>query len=205
MLHSGKLCPSDMHSTPASITGWGDRPGPSLNWDASCPRRFWLVRPSATQCATPASVSRADSTSNESWNALNTTHCSPARRHWWVFADATARADLEAILHPRIRAAWQAEAHGWRAAGQACGAVIIPLLFETGGERLFDAVICAACAKSTQWQRLRQRGWTTGQIRRRLEAQWPLEEKITRSDFVVWTDTTLPALGAQLERVVFHR
>jgi len=122
-----------------------------------------------------------------------------------VFADTTARADLEAILHPRIRAAWEAEAQGWRAAGRDCGAVVIPLLFETGAERLFDAVICAACTKAAQWQRLRQRGWTNSQIRQRLEAQWPVEEKIARSDFVVWTNTTLAALGAQLERVVFHR
>jgi dephospho-CoA kinase len=122
-----------------------------------------------------------------------------------VFADAAARADLEAIVHPRVRAAWESEAQGWRDAGRDCGAVIIPLLFETGAESLFDAVVCAACTKTAQWQRLRQRGWTNGQIRQRLEAQWPAEEKIARSDFVVWTETTLVELGAQLERVVFHR
>ena len=122
-----------------------------------------------------------------------------------AFADTAARADLEAILHPRIRAAWEAEAQGWRAAGRACGAVIIPLLFETGAEASFDAVICVACTKASQWQRLSQRGWSRGEIRQRLEAQWPVEEKIGRSDFVAWSETSLEALSAQLERVVFHR
>jgi dephospho-CoA kinase len=122
-----------------------------------------------------------------------------------VFADTAARVDLEAILHPRIRVAWQAQAQGWRDAGRPCGAVIIPLLFETGAERLFDAIICVACTRASQLQRLGLRGWTGGQIRRRLEAQWPVEEKIARSDFVAWTDTTLDALDAQLERVVFQR
>jgi dephospho-CoA kinase len=122
-----------------------------------------------------------------------------------AFADSSARADLEAILHPRIRAAWQAQALAWRAAGRPCAAVVIPLLFETGAEPLFDAIICVACTRALQWRRLSGRGWTNDQIRRRLEAQWPVEEKITRADFVAWTETTLEALAAQLERVVFHR
>jgi dephospho-CoA kinase len=121
-----------------------------------------------------------------------------------VFSDAAARADLEAILHPRIRAAWQAGVENWRATGQATGAVIIPLLFETKAAALFDAVICIACSGATQWQRLRQRGWSDSEIRRRLEAQLPLEQKIAQSDFVVWTDTTLEAHAAQLNRIILR-
>ena len=122
-----------------------------------------------------------------------------------VFADAGARADLEAILHPRIRAAWEAEAQSWRAAGRSAGAVLIPLLFETGAAPRFDAVICVACSEASQWQRLRQRGWTDSQIGQRLAAQWPVERKITNADFVVWTDTNLETHAAQLERVLLQR
>jgi len=122
-----------------------------------------------------------------------------------VFADAGARADLEAMLHPRIRAAWQALAEGWRAAGRPCGAILIPLLFETGAAPRFDAVICVICSEASQWQRLRRRGWTDGQIGQRLAAQWPVERKIACADFVVWTDTNLATHAAQLERVVLQR
>jgi dephospho-CoA kinase len=121
-----------------------------------------------------------------------------------VFSDAGARAALEAILHPRVRAAWEAEVKSWRAAGHATGAVIIPLLFEIKAARLFDAVICVACSGASQWQRLRQRGWTDAEIRQRLEAQLPLEQKIAQSDFVVWTDTTLEAHAAQLNRIILR-
>jgi dephospho-CoA kinase len=121
-----------------------------------------------------------------------------------VFADASARADLETILHPRIRSAWEAEAQGWRAAGQKIGAILIPLLYETEAETRFDAVICVACSETSQRQRLRLRGWTDGQIGQRLAAQWPAEKKIARADFVVWTDTNLETHAAQLERVVFR-
>jgi len=119
-----------------------------------------------------------------------------------AFSDGAARAALEAILHPRIRAAWLAGAKEWRAAGHAMGAVIIPLLFETRAAAQFDAVICVACSGTSQWKRLRQRGWSDGEIRQRLEAQLPVEQKIERSDFVVWTDTTLEAHGAQLSRIL---
>jgi dephospho-CoA kinase len=122
-----------------------------------------------------------------------------------VFADVGARSDLEAILHPRIRAAWEAEAQSWRAAGREIGAILIPLLFETGAAPRFDAVICVACSEASQWRRLRLRGWSDDQIRQRLAAQWLVERKIGRSDFVVWTDTNLEAHAAQLERVVFQR
>jgi dephospho-CoA kinase len=119
-----------------------------------------------------------------------------------VFADAAERAKLEAILHPRIRQAWEAEAGKWRVSGCACGAVVIPLLFETKAESSFDAVICVACSAASQWERLRERGWSRAEIKRRLAAQWPVEEKIGRSDFVIWTDTTLEAHAAQLEKVL---
>jgi dephospho-CoA kinase len=122
-----------------------------------------------------------------------------------VFADAGARADLEAMLHPRIRAVWQAEVEGWRTAGRDCGAIVIPLLFETAARPQFDAVICVVCSETSQWQRLRQRGWTDAQIRQRQAAQWPVERKMAGSDFVVWTDTILEAHAAQLARVVLER
>ncbi|MGP8234852.1 MAG: dephospho-CoA kinase [Limisphaerales bacterium] len=121
-----------------------------------------------------------------------------------VFADAAARADLEAILHPRIREIWQEKVDSWRAAGNGCGAVIIPLLFETKAEAAFDAVICIACTEASRWQRLRQRGWSNGDIRRRIEAQMPTDQKIVRSSFLVWTEGALPTHAAQLDRILSY-
>ena len=119
-----------------------------------------------------------------------------------VFSDPSALRQLEAILHPPIRELWLAETKKWREQGRACGVVIIPLLFETGAQSEFDAVICVACSSETQCQRLRERGWSDEQIQQRLASQWPVEKKITQSDFVIWTDTTLEAHAAQLDRIL---
>ena len=118
-----------------------------------------------------------------------------------IFADAAARKKLETILHPRIRERWLAQVEIWRKENRALAVVVIPLLFETRAESHFDKIICVACSAPTQRQRLLSRGWTPKQIEQRLAAQWPVEQKIPRADFVVWTDGALDAHARQLERI----
>jgi dephospho-CoA kinase len=119
-----------------------------------------------------------------------------------VFSDPAARQRLEEILHPRIRALWRAQVETWRAEGRSLGVVVIPLLFETKAEADLDATICVACSAATQQQRLRARGWSTEQIQQRLQAQWPVETKIERADYLVWTEASLDTHAAQIERIL---
>ena len=129
-----------------------------------------------------------------------------------VFADPAARQKLEAILHPRIREQWLAQVVAWRAAPEQSdggrrqnhplAVVVIPLLFETRAESHFDKIICVACPPAAQNERLRTRGWTPEQIGQRNAAQMPVEQKIARADFVVWTDGTLEVHARQIERIL---
>jgi dephospho-CoA kinase len=105
-----------------------------------------------------------------------------------VFADAAARQKLEGILHPRIRERWQAQAEVWRRENCAVGVVVIPLLFETQAEGSFDKIICMACSPETQRERLAARGWTPEQIGQRIASQMPVEQKMARSHYVVWSE-----------------
>jgi dephospho-CoA kinase len=118
-----------------------------------------------------------------------------------IFADAAARKKLETILHPRIRERWLAQVEIWRRENRALAVVVIPLLFETRAESHFNKIICVACSAATQRQRLLSRGWTPKQIKQRLAAQWPVEQKISRADFVVWTEGALDMHARQLERI----
>ena len=119
-----------------------------------------------------------------------------------VFADESARKQLEAILHPRIRTLWQAQIESWSAAGKKVAVVVIPLLFETNAAAHFDATVCVACSAATQRERLRARGWTAEQIEQRLQAQWPVEKKLSLVDFVVWTEGSLDVHAEQLARII---
>ena len=113
-----------------------------------------------------------------------------------VFADSAARQKLEAILHPRIRERWLAQIKIWRQENCAPAIVVIPLLFETQAESHFDKIICVACSAASQRERLLARGWTPEEIQQRIAAQWPVEQKISRSDFMVWTEG-VPEIHAQ--------
>jgi dephospho-CoA kinase len=119
-----------------------------------------------------------------------------------VFSDVAARRQLEAILHPRIRGHWLAQVESWRAEKRSLAVVVIPLLFETKAENLFDATICVACSSATQRERLAARGWESTQIDQRNEAQWPVEKKISISDYVVWTEGILEIHAEQLRRLL---
>jgi dephospho-CoA kinase len=119
-----------------------------------------------------------------------------------VFAEPEARKQLEGIVHPRIRLLWRAQADAWRNQGRSLGVVAIPLLFETRAETEVDAVICTACSLPTQRERLKARGWPAEQIDQRIRAQLPVDEKIARSNYVIWTEASLEIHAAQLDRIL---
>ena len=106
-----------------------------------------------------------------------------------IFADAQARARLEALTHPAIIAALELQITEWRNAGPGIAIAEIPLLFEADLERLVDAVVVVACGEANQIARLQSRqGIGEAEARRQIVAQWPLAEKIARADVVIMTD-----------------
>jgi dephospho-CoA kinase len=119
-----------------------------------------------------------------------------------VFADEVARRQLEAILHPRIRAGWLAQLEVWKHEGCALALVVIPLLFETQAEAHFQKIICVACSPVAQRERLATRGWSPAQIDRRISAQWPVAQKMARSHFVVWTEGLPTSSADQVARII---
>jgi dephospho-CoA kinase len=119
-----------------------------------------------------------------------------------VFADEAARRDLEAIIHPAVYeeiGVWLAQL----AAGGASVAVAdIPLLYETGHEADFDRVIVTRCTPDQQVARLRARdGLTEEEARRRLAAQWPIDEKVARADYVIDTNGRVEETDRQVDRI----
>ena len=118
-----------------------------------------------------------------------------------VFADPDERRRLEDIVHPAV----------WRAvesffAGTAGPAVVaVPLLYETGAESRFDRVIVTDCPETTQIARVMARdGVGEPEVRARLAAQLPGEERRRRADAVISTagsiDETTRAAGALWRR-----
>jgi dephospho-CoA kinase len=78
----------------------------------------------------------------------------------------------------------------------------VPLLFETGHNHDFDRVIVTACSPAEQMRRLVSRdGLSEADGRARLNAQWPIEEKVARGDYIIRTDGTLADTDLQVKKV----
>jgi dephospho-CoA kinase len=120
-----------------------------------------------------------------------------------VFGDEVARRDLEAIVHPRVRAAADAFLRLHRRLHAPLVVLDIPLLFETGGEDRVDGVIVVSAPASLQRQRVMARpGMDAGKFAGILASQIPDIEKRRRADFVVETGLGKAYTFCRLKRII---
>ena len=120
-----------------------------------------------------------------------------------VFADPSARRDLEALVHPAVYRAIAAGLRAFELLGDSPLAVVaIPLLYESGRQDEFDRVMATACSPERQMARLRTRGMSEREARQRIDAQWPVEEKARRADFVIRTDGGPEDTERQIDRIL---
>lgn len=118
-----------------------------------------------------------------------------------VFADDAARRDLNAIVHPWVRATAKAIEES---IDDPHTVVIhmIPLLVETGQEHTFDAVVVVDVDAGTQLTRLRERnGLTPDEARARIEAQATREERLAVATWVIRNDSTRDDLVERVHAV----
>ena len=116
-----------------------------------------------------------------------------ARMRDLVFADATAKRRLEAILHPLIGLETERQA---RAAQDAPALVFdVPLLVESGGRwrAKVDKVLVVDCHEATQIERVVQRsGWTTQAVQAVIDSQAARAERRASADAVIFNDGITP-------------
>jgi dephospho-CoA kinase len=118
-----------------------------------------------------------------------------------VFADAAARAALNAITHPRIRER-MAAAVSARKDLSGVLILVIPLLYESARTALVEAVIVVWVDPQTQLRRLVERGGLTDeQARQRIAAQMPLDQKRALADHVIDNRGTPEETRRQVEMI----
>jgi dephospho-CoA kinase len=105
-----------------------------------------------------------------------------------VLSDRARMRVLEQILHPLVRAAQHRFVAAARARGARLVVLDVPLLFETGGDRLVDHVIVVSAPAAVQRARVRRRRrMSDSQIAAIIAMQMPDAEKRARADTVVLT------------------
>jgi dephospho-CoA kinase len=117
--------------------------------------------------------------------------------------DETAFARLEAIVHPLVRAAEREFLQSEAAKGAKLAVLEVPLLFETGGDALVDAVVVVSAPAEVQRARVLQRaGMSAERLDALLARQLPDAEKRRRADFVVDTRGTFAETERQVDTIL---
>ncbi|MFN0023238.1 MAG: dephospho-CoA kinase [Parvularculaceae bacterium] len=120
-----------------------------------------------------------------------------------VLGDPVALTDLEALIHPLVGEDRAAFLDNAARAGAEIVVLDIPLLFEKGSEKFFDAVVVVSAPASVQKDRVLARpGMTEKKFRSILMKQTPDAEKRRRANYVIDTGVTLKETRAQVRAVI---
>lgn len=116
-----------------------------------------------------------------------------------VFADQDALAELEALVHPRVREVFRA----WTVAGtEPIMAVEAVKLIESGMDRKCDETWLVSCASAIRRRRLEARGWSDEEIARRMAVAAPTAAHLAAADRVVDNSGSEVATERQLRRAL---
>ncbi len=117
-----------------------------------------------------------------------------------VFSDPSARADLEAIVHPAV-AALRDRRLAELAGSDRVVVAVVPLLVEVGWYDA-DAVVVVDCPEEVAVRRLVEgRGMDEADVRRRMAAQATRAERLARADLVIDNSGPPEALDEAVDRV----
>lgn len=118
-----------------------------------------------------------------------------------VFADETALARLNAIMHPAIWAELERQLR--EAAAQSSVVVLVaPLLLEHGGQSRVDEVWVVDVPEALQLERLAARdGEGLEAARHRMASQMSREDRLALADVVIDNSSSLEATALQVEKV----
>ncbi len=122
-----------------------------------------------------------------------------------VFADPAKLAKLNSILHPRVDQIVFRQLEDWQKSGAHTAAFVeAALLIEAGMAARLDGLVVAWCTPEQQLERLRARGMSETEARRRIAAQLPLEEKLKRATYTINCSGTLDETRAQVQALAMN-
>ena len=116
-----------------------------------------------------------------------------------IFKDATAKTQLENIIHPFVRREFEEAVASLK--GDQVLVYEIPLLVETKAHERFDVVITVESEMENRIARLRGRGMHISEIEGRIAAQATREQRIEVADFLIENDGTEDELLRQVENI----
>lgn len=121
-----------------------------------------------------------------------------------VFGNEAKRKELEAKIHPQVKARIEAFlCSPSPLAFTSRRIAVIPLLFEAHWDADYDIICCVRSARATQVARMMEmRGYTREEAEARLAAQMSVEEKAEKSHYVIENNGTSDELKSEVAKFV---
>ncbi|MCB9771214.1 MAG: dephospho-CoA kinase [Candidatus Omnitrophica bacterium] len=133
---------------------------------------------------------------------LSKTEIDHAKLSQIVFADEKQLRKLENIVHPFVIKETRKQVAAFKRAGQKVIILDVPLLFETGMDKLTDMTIAVKASKVKQLARCARQGrLNRSQAIQRMRFQLPMFEKVRRADMIVNNDGTLSQTKKQVKKI----
>ena len=126
-----------------------------------------------------------------------------ARMRNLVFADRSARKDLEAILHPLIR---KESTRQIQESTAPYVVVVVPLLIESGAYRgMIGRILVVDCEPETQVRRVMERsGVSRNEVLSIIASQASRQQRLRKADDIIHNDDDLESLRAQVNPLHFR-
>ena len=120
-----------------------------------------------------------------------------------VFNDRKKLEKLNGIIHPRVIRAVERELEQRQTQGEKIAVIDAALHFEIKWNEAMDLMVVVNAPLEARLLRVQQRdGVDEASVRRRMENQLPMEEKIRRADYVIQNDGDLQQLSTAVSKLV---
>ncbi|KAI7851880.1 dephospho-CoA kinase [Circinella umbellata] len=120
-----------------------------------------------------------------------------------IFADPDKRKILNQCTHPAVRIEMLRQAFFYWIKGADVVVLDVPLLLESGMDKLVGTTVVVYCSEVLQLQRLMNRdGLSEDAATQRIRAQMPLSDKVKRADVVLDNSTNIAQLETQVKNLI---
>ncbi len=120
-----------------------------------------------------------------------------------VFDDPEQLKRLTSLVHPLVIVREKELLATYQGQCDVRGIVLdVPLLYEVGQDRWCDAVVFVSTEASIRLERVaRERGWTSGQLKKVENSQIALDKKAQAADYTVYNNSDISSVRVQVERI----
>lgn len=119
-----------------------------------------------------------------------------------VFPDAAARLQINRIIHPHVLNAIRERAEEFRLQGNQLVGVEAALIYESGMQKMLDAVVVVDAPLAHRMQWIQERNHlTVAEATKRMDSQMPVEQKVARADYVLLNDGSLLSVSRKVDKL----